>query len=102
MQNLLENSNRYVQQGGLVSVRQFAVNGGFVLVVEDSGPGLTEKQISRLFERFYRVDESRSRSGGGAGLGLSICRNIAEAHSGRIEATRSSLGGLKIRVEIPG
>jgi two-component system sensor histidine kinase BaeS len=102
LQNLLENSSRYVEEGGLVSVRQCAVNGGFELVVEDSGPGLTEKQISRLFERFYRVDESRSRAGGGTGLGLSICRNIAEAHSGRIEATQSSSGGLKIRIEIPG
>jgi two-component system sensor histidine kinase BaeS len=55
-----------------------------------------------VFERFYRVDGSRSRAGGGTGLGLSICRNIAEAHSGRIEAIQSSLGGLKIRIEIPG
>lgn len=102
LQNLLENSSRYVEEGGLVSVRQYAVKGGFELIVEDSGPGLTEKQISRLFERFYRVDESRSRAGGGTGLGLSICRNIAETHSGRIEAIRSSLGGLKVRVEIPG
>jgi two-component system sensor histidine kinase BaeS len=102
IQNLLENTSRYVEEGGLVSVHQCAVNGGFELVVEDSGPGLTEKQISCLFERFYRVDESRSRAGGGAGLGLSICRNIAEAHSGRIEAVRSELGGLKIHVEVPG
>ncbi len=102
LQNLLENSSRYVEDGGQVTVRQSAMNGGFEVVVEDSGPGLTEKQISRLFERFYRVDESRSRTGGGTGLGLSICRNIAEAHSGRIEATQSSSGGLSIRVEIPG
>ena len=102
LQNLLENSIRYVEEGGLVRVQQRAVNGGFELVVEDSGPGLTEKQRSRVFERFYRVDGSRSRVGGGTGLGLSICRNIAEAHSGRIEAIQSSLGGLKIRIEIPG
>jgi two-component system sensor histidine kinase BaeS len=102
LQNLLENSIRYVEEDGLVRVQQRAVNGGFELVVEDSGPGLTEKQRSRVFERFYRVDGSRSRAGGGTGLGLSICRNIAEAHSGRIEAIQSSLGGLKIRIEIPG
>ncbi len=102
LQNLLENSCRYVEKSGRVCVVQHAVNGGFELLVEDSGPGLTKQQTARLFDRFYRVDESRSRAGGGAGLGLSICKNIAEAHSGRIEATRSVLGGLKIRVEIPG
>jgi len=102
LQNLLENSCRYVEEGGLVSVQQRPVSNGFELVVEDSGPGLTDKQMPRVFERFYRVEASRSRAGGGTGLGLSICRNITEAHSGQIEATRSRLGGLKIRIEIPG
>lgn len=102
LQNLLENCCRYVEEGGTVSVGQHAVKQGFELIVEDSGPGLSEKQIPRLFERFYRGEESRSRAGGGTGLGLSICRNIAEAHSGRIEASRSTMGGLRIRVRIPG
>jgi two-component system sensor histidine kinase BaeS len=77
------------------------LNEGCELVIEDSGPGLNDKDLSRLFERFYRVDESRTRSRGGAGLGLSICKNIVEAHGGRIEAEHSALGGLKIRIELP-
>jgi two-component system sensor histidine kinase BaeS len=71
------------------------------LTVEDSGPGLEDEQIERLFERFYRVEDSRSRSSGGSGLGLSICKNIAEAHSGSILAETSTLGGLKIQVSFP-
>lgn len=101
LQNLLENSCRYVQEGGQVVVEQRALQTGFKLVVEDSGPGLTDQQMSRLFERFYRVDESRSRVGGGSGLGLSICRNIAEAHSGHIKAAHSSMGGVKFEIDIP-
>jgi len=102
LHNLLENSCRYVNEGGSVLIQQRCLKEGCELVVEDSGPGLNDEQLARLFERFYRVDESRSRSGGGAGLGLSICENIVEAHGGRISAEHSSLGGLKIRIELPG
>jgi two-component system sensor histidine kinase BaeS len=99
--NLMENACRYVNEGARVSVQHRVLNEGCELVIEDSGPGLNDKDLSRLFERFYRVDESRTRSRGGAGLGLSICKNIVEAHGGRIEAEHSALGGLKIRIELP-
>jgi two-component system sensor histidine kinase BaeS len=71
------------------------------LRLEDSGPGVSDDQLARLFDRFYRVEGSRSRTTGGSGLGLSICRNIVEAHGGSIEAGHSPLGGLSIRVELP-
>jgi two-component system sensor histidine kinase BaeS len=71
------------------------------LTVEDSGPGVAEAQLGSLFERFYRVEQGRSRVGGGSGLGLSICRNIVEAHDGRIRAETSPLGGLAIHVRLP-
>jgi two-component system sensor histidine kinase BaeS len=71
------------------------------LVVEDSGPGVGDDQLERLFERFYRVEEGRSRAGGGSGLGLSICHSIAAAHGGRMWAARSSLGGLAVHLELP-
>jgi two-component system sensor histidine kinase BaeS len=102
LQNLLENSCRYVVDGGKVYLRLKAVAGGCELELEDTGPGLEDAQLEQLFERFYRVEESRSRSGGGTGLGLSICKNIVEAHGGQIYARHSSLGGLKIHVDIPG
>ena len=101
LQNLMENVCRYVVQGGTVLIQVTPQPGGCELVIEDSGPGLNEEQISQLFERFYRVDASRSRASGGTGLGLSICKNIVEAHGGTIQAERSSLGGLKIRIELP-
>ena len=78
------------------------VDGKTELNLDDSGPGLEPDQLSRLFERFYRVEGSRSRAGGGSGLGLSICRSIVEAHQGSIRAQSSSLGGLRIQVTLPG
>jgi two-component system sensor histidine kinase BaeS len=99
--NLLENSSRYVQQGGSVRVILRQDGKTVELTLEDSGPGLESEQIERLFERFYRVEGGRSRSGGGTGLGLSICKNIVEAHGGSIKAEHSDLGGLKMRVSLP-
>ena len=99
--NLLENSTRYVEQDGRVRVSVRLSRNAVDLTFEDSGPGLKSEQIQRLFERFYRVDISRSRLGGGSGLGLSICKNIVEAHGGSIRAEPSDMGGLKIHVSLP-
>ena len=101
LHNLLENSCRYVNEHGQVRVLLNRNQQGIELVLEDSGPGLKSDQLDRLFERFYRVEPSRSRSSGGTGLGLSICKNIVEAHGGRILAERSSLGGLKLKILFP-
>ena len=98
--NLLENSCRYVEQGGRVSL--ILESGAEVcLTLQDSGPGVSDEQLGRLFDRFYRVEGSRARLTGGSGLGLSICRNIVEAHGGEIRAEHSPHGGLLIRVELP-
>lgn len=103
LHNLLENCARYVEAGGRVRVSVRAASGAasVALLVEDSGPGVAEEQLERLFERFYRVEQGRSRAGGGSGLGLAICRSIAEAHGGHMRAERSALGGLAIHVELP-
>jgi two-component system sensor histidine kinase BaeS len=100
LHNLLENSVRYVEQDGRVRLT-LRDEGGPLLLLEDSGPGVQEAHIGQLFERFYRVEGSRSRATGGAGLGLAICRNIVEAHGGRITASHSALGGLAVRIELP-
>ena len=102
LHNLLENSSLYVEEDGQVRVSLTQHKGGVKLVLEDSGPGLEKEQLDRLFERFYRVESSRSRSSGGTGLGLSICKNIVEAHGGSIQAEHSAMGGLKIRIILPG
>lgn len=100
--NLLANSIRYTDSPGRVIVS--VVNRGEVIVVEisDSAPAVSAEHLPKLFDRLYRVDDSRNRSTGGAGLGLSICRKIVEAHGGDIEALLSGLGGLTIRVHLPG
>jgi signal transduction histidine kinase len=72
-----------------------------VLRVTDTGVGIAANHLPRIFERFYRVDESRARSDGGAGLGLAICRWIVEAHGGRIEVASKVGKGTTFTVHLP-
>lgn len=99
--NLLANARRYTDAPGRIRVEAKATRDGARLVVEDTAPGVPADALPRLFDRLYRVDGSRSRAAGGAGLGLAICRAIVEAHGGRIEASTSVLGGLRIVVDLP-
>jgi heavy metal sensor kinase len=101
--NLTENGLKYTRAGGEVAVR---VKGdreqGMVrLLVTDTGVGIPQKDLKRIFDRFYRVDGARSRETGGTGLGLSICQWIAQAHEGRI-AVESKVGtGSTFTVTLP-
>jgi two-component system, OmpR family, sensor histidine kinase BaeS len=99
--NLLTNSLKYTQPGGRVELTAGVAGDRLRLDFQDTDPGVPEAALAHLFDRFYRVDSSRSRATGGAGLGLAICRNIVEAHDGRIVARHSPLGGLWLRVELP-
>ncbi|MBG6080856.1 two-component system sensor histidine kinase BaeS [Rubrivivax gelatinosus] len=99
--NLLSNSLRYTDPGGTVRVELAAEGTDAVLDLQDSAPGVPEELLPRLFERFFRVEASRSRAKGGSGLGLAIARSLAEAHGGRLEARPSPLGGLWIRLVLP-
>jgi two-component system, OmpR family, phosphate regulon sensor histidine kinase PhoR len=83
--NLLENAIRYGKPGGEVEVLAYALDGDQVFVeVRDNGIGIAEEHLPRLFERFYRVSNSRARHEGGSGLGLAIVKHIVEAHNGTI------------------
>ena len=99
--NLLGNSQKYTDPGGTLDIALEVAHGGATINFKDSGPGVTEEERVKLFDRLYRVEGSRNRSSGGAGLGLAICRNIVEAHEGAIEALHSPLGGIWIRITLP-
>ncbi|MGZ5036858.1 MAG: ATP-binding protein [Usitatibacter sp.] len=99
--NLVENTLRYTDAGGTVRVSLRREGSQGVIEWEDSKPGVPEEALPRLFERLFRVDNSRNRARGGSGLGLAICRSIAQAHGGSIEARGSALGGLRIVLRIP-
>jgi two-component system sensor histidine kinase SenX3 len=99
--NLLDNAIRYTPSGGQVHVSLAPQNSSAVLRVDDTGIGIPSRDLDRIFERFYRVDEARSRETGGTGLGLSIVRHVAESHGGTA-GVRSVLGaGSTFTVEIP-
>lgn len=99
--NLLENSLRYTDPNGRIELLMKDGGGELQLVLQDSSPGVTVEQFPKLFEPLYRGEASRSRARGGSGLGLAICRNIVEAHQGRIEALASPLGGVRIEIRLP-
>jgi two-component system sensor histidine kinase BaeS len=103
--NLLVNSARYTDAPGVVRLTTSCLGSGssssVVLTVDDSAPGVQTELLPKIFDRLFRVEGSRNRAAGGAGLGLSICRNIAEAHSGKLVASASPLGGLRITLSLP-
>jgi two-component system sensor histidine kinase MprB len=94
--NLLDNAAKWSPPGGTVTVR--LVDG--TLTVDDQGSGIDEQDLPHVFDRFYRSQESRSMSG--SGLGLSIVRQVAERHSGTVEAGRSPHGGARLTLTLPG
>jgi two-component system, OmpR family, sensor histidine kinase BaeS len=101
LSNLLENSVRYTDAPGCIVLALKCQGDMVTLEIEDSAPGVPETELSRLFEPLYRADSARSRHRGGSGLGLAISEAIVRSHGGRIEVAPSSLGGLRIYVELP-
>jgi two-component system OmpR family sensor kinase len=101
LDNLLANARAHTPAGTPVSVELRRVDGRAQLTVADHGPGLTEEQAERVFERFYRADTSRARASGGAGLGLSIVAAVTEAHGGTAAARPTPGGGATFVVTLP-
>ena len=99
--NLLDNAVRFTPTGGLVTVTASAHNGSIDVAVADTGPGIAAEHLPRVFERFYRVDASRSRDDGGTGIGLAIARSVVEAHGGRIWAESEPGKGSTFTFELP-
>ena len=102
LRNLVRNAVAHTEQGGRVSITATARHGPLEITVADDGVGIPPEQLERVFERFHRVDESRTREHGGTGLGLAIARAIVDAHDGRIWAESTPAGGTSISLELPG
>ena len=101
MVNLLGNSIRYTEAGGEVRVHTKQSATHWSVIVDDSPLGLSDEQLARLGERFYRVDDSRTRSTGGTGLGLALSGKIAQAMGGQLSFDHSPLGGLRCKLTFP-
>ena len=99
--NLVENAVKYSEPGGQVQVRTRLVDGRVEVAVIDQGVGIPQRDIDRIFERFYRVDRARSRATGGTGLGLSIVRHIAHNHGGDVQVDSAEGQGSTFTLRLP-
>ncbi|MDX1357342.1 MAG: ATP-binding protein [Clostridia bacterium] len=99
--NLLINSIKYTDPGGKISITSLKEGSNIQIKIADNGMGIPEKDLPRIFDRFYRVDKARSRKMGGTGLGLAIAREIVVAHGGDIHISSVAEKGTEVIIEIP-
>ena len=99
--NLMDNSLRYTPEGGRITCVSRRVHGGVAVSIRDNGVGITRDHLPRIFERFYRADQSRSREEGGTGLGLAIVKHLVEAHGGRVHAESERGSGTTVTCVFP-
>jgi signal transduction histidine kinase len=99
--NLVQNAIRHTPPDGTVSIRAFDAGDAIQVEVSDTGEGIPESELSKLFQRSYRQDPSRNRKSGGAGLGLSIARGLVDAHGGRIWAESVVGAGSTFAFTVP-
>jgi len=100
--NLVDNAIRYTRPGGSVTISAESDEAGVSIGVADTGIGIPEDELARIFERFYRVDKGRSRESGGTGLGLSIVKHLVEAHGGKIIVESTVGEGSTFTFTVPG
>lgn len=101
LSNLLDNAVKYSPEGSAITIDCHLQNGFLVFSVNDEGPGISDEHLPRLFERFYRVDKSRSRELGGTGLGLAIVKHIVELHGGRVGVESRPGRGSRFWISLP-
>ncbi len=99
--NLIDNAVKYNGPGGKITVRGFYETATAKIEIEDTGIGIPDSDLPRIFERFYRVDKSRSRESGGTGLGLAIVKHIIERHSGQIQVKSHPQKGSTFTITLP-
>ena len=101
MANLLSNSLRHAGENSVVTIGVGRFGASVEVSVADTGPGIAPEDLPHVFDRFYRVDRSRSRSEGGSGLGLAIAKEVVEAHGGRIWAESGQGEGAVFTLRVP-
>ena len=99
--NLIDNAIKYSDSESTIQVVADHIGSELVIRVQDQGIGIPQKHLSRLFERFYRVDKARSRNQGGTGLGLAIVKHIAQAHGGRVTVESTVGAGSTFTIHLP-
>jgi len=100
MTNLIDNAIKYGNEGGKVVVEIESEKDSLIVSVRDDGPGIEPEHLKRIFERFYRVEKSRSKDRGGTGLGLAITKHIVEAHGSKISVTSKPGKGTQFRFKL--
>jgi len=100
--NFIENAIKFTQEGGAVQIETWRDNGEVGVTVRDNGPGIPARDSAHVFDRFYRADPARGRAGRGSGLGLAICREIADAHGGRVWVESEEGKGSAFSLALPG
>ncbi len=101
LRNLIANAVTYSPQGSRIRVDAQRDDGRIALSVSDTGPGIPDEDLGRVFERFYRVDKSRARDPGGTGLGLAIVKHLVGLHGGEVRAENATGGGARFTVTLP-
>lgn len=99
MENVIRNAQKYANKS--IKVLMYIDNTHLVIMVDDDGEGIPETEYQQIFRPFYRVDEARARQTGGTGLGLAIVANAVQQHKGTVEAMKSPLGGLSVKMCLP-
>jgi len=99
--NVVDNAIKYSPQGSTIHIRVQSNNGRAILTVADEGAGIAPEHRERIFDRFFRLDEARSRENGGTGLGLAIARWAVEVNGGQITVDSGATGGSIFRIALP-